>query len=313
MQCASCEGAAIRWGKDRAGNQRWKCKACGVTRTELPANPLAPMRLPMDRAVLVLQLLVEGMSIRSTERVTGHHRDTITRLLVLAGDRCAALLDRLLVDLEVEDVQADEIWGFTKMKERTKTVQGITDPHVGDSWCFVAIERTSKLVLTHHLGRRSYNDADLFMSRLERATAGTFQLTTDGLDAYEPAVRLHLWGRVDYAMLIKEYGQDAEGARRYSPPKIIGTEKRYMSRYPDPDRVCTSHVERQNLTMRMQLRRLTRLTNGFSKKWENLRAALALHFAHYNLCRIHSSIRVTPAMKAGVTSSVFGIADLLVA
>ena len=114
-------------------------------------------------------------------------------------------------------------------------------------------------------------------------------------------------------MLIKQYGQDPEGQRRYSPPKIIGTEKRYMSRYPDPDRVCTSHVERQNLTMRMQLRRLTRLTNGFSKKWENLRAALALHFAHYNLCRIHSSIRVTPAMKAGVARGVWGVSELLTA
>ena len=168
-------------------------------------------------------------------------------------------------------------------------------------------------MLAHHLGRRTYNDTDLFIAKLARATSDTYQLTTDGFEGYEYAVRTHLWGRVDYAQLIKEYGQDVEGARRYSPPRIIGTEKRYMSRYPDPDRVCTSHVERQNLTMRMQLRRLTRLTNAFSKKWDNLRAALALHFAHYNLCRMHSSIRMTPAMKAGVASSIWGIGDLLAA
>ena len=179
------------------------------------------MRLPMDRAVLVLSLLVEGMSIRSAERISGHHRDTICRLLVLAGDKCASLLDRLLVDVEVDDVQADEIWGFTKMKERTKKEQGIDDPHVGDSWCFVGIERTSKLVLAHHLGRRTYNDTDLFVSKLARATADTYQLTTDAFEGYEYAVRMHLWGRVDYAQLIKQYGQDVEGARRKSPHAVV--------------------------------------------------------------------------------------------
>jgi len=314
VECSHCDGLTIKWGKDRNGQQRHRCKACGVTTTDTPPpSPIAPMRIGMDRATLVLSLLVEGMSIRSAERITGHHRDTITRLLVLAGGKCAALLDRLLVGVEVEDVEADEIWAYVGMKEKTKTAQGIEDPHIGDAYTFVGIERTSKLVLAHHLGRRSYNDADLFVSKLARATSDTYQLSTDGFEGYEYAVRMHLWGRVDYAQLIKEYGQDPEGQRRYSPPTIIGQEKRYISRYPDPDRVCTSHVERNNLTMRMQCRRLTRLTNAFSKKWENLRAAMALHFAHYNLCWIHSSIRMTPAMKAGVTTSIWGIGDLLAA
>lgn len=312
MRCEGCEGTAIRWGKDRQGQQRWKCKACGVTRTELPAaSPIAPMRLPMDRAALVLSLLVEGMSIRSAERISGHHRDTITRLLVLAGRKCETLLDTLVRGVEVADVEADEIWGYVGMKERTKAVRGITSTEVGDAYTFVGIERESKLVLTHHVGRRSWNDADLFMSKLAKATAGPFQLTTDGFDGYPMAVTMHLAHRVDYAMLIKEFGQDVEGQRRYSPPRIIGAKRKYVNRFPDPDRVCTSIVERQNLTMRMQCRRLTRLTNGFSKKLDNLRAAMALHFAHYNLCRMHSSIRMTPAMKAGLVRAPWGVADLL--
>jgi transposase-like protein/IS1 family transposase len=314
MGCAKCEGAAIRWGKDRQGNQRWKCKACEVTWADLPARPLAPMRLPMDRVVLVLSLMVEGMSIRSAERVTGHHRDTIMRLVVLAGRKCERLLDSLVKGVEVEDVQADEIWGFVGCKQKTKERLGITDPEAGDAYTFVAIERGSKLVLAHHVGRgRNWNDADLFVSKLAKATTGPFQFTTDGFDGYPDAVRLHLWHRADYAQLIKMYGEDPEGARRYSPGRIIGSRVKYVNRYPDPDRICTSHVERQNLTMRMQIRRLTRLTNAFSKKWENLRASVALHMAHYNLCRFHSSIRMTPAMKAGLVRAPWRVADLLVA
>lgn len=311
MECAKCEGVSvIRWGRFE-GRQRWRCKSCGSTWTETPANPLAPMRLPMDRAVLVLSLLVEGMSIRSAERISGHHRDTIMRLLVLAGRKCETLLDTLVQGVEVADVEADEIWGFVGMKERTKAKRGITSTELGDAYTFVGIERETKLVLTHHVGRRSWNDADLFVSKLAKATAGPFQLTTDGFDGYPIAVTMHLAHRADYAMLIKEFGQDVDGQRRYSPPRIIGTKRKYVNRFPDPDRVCTSIVERQNLTMRMQSRRLTRLTNAFSRKLENFRAAMALHFAHYNLCRFHSSIRMTPAMKAGIVQAPWSIASLL--
>lgn len=311
MECEGCGGAAIRWGRYE-GHQRWRCKGCGRTWTDTPDNPIAPMRLPMDRAVLVLSLLVEGMSIRSAERISGHHRDTIMRLLVLAGRKCERLLDTLVKGVEVEDVQADEIWGFVRMKAKTKERLGISDPEAGDAYTFVAIERETKLVLAHHVGHgRTWNDADLFMSKLAKATAGPFQLTTDGFDGYPDAVRLHLWDRADFAQLIKMYGQDAEGARRYSPPKIIGSRVKYWNRFPDPDRVCTSHVERQNLTMRMQSRRLTRLTNAFSRKWENLRAAMALHFAHYNLCRMHGSIRMTPAMKAGLVRAPWSVVELI--
>lgn len=185
---------------------------------------------------------------------------------------------------------------------------------LGDAYTFVAIERSTKVVLAHHLGRRSGVDASRFMAKLEGATKGCrFQLSTDAVDQYEAAVEEHFGAGVDYVQIIKTYGNDMSDERRYSPPSIIGAEKRAISGDPDEARVCTSHVERQNLTMRMQLRRLTRLTNGFSKKWENLRAALALHFWNYNFCWMHSAIRCTPAMAAGVARKPLRVGDLLAA
>jgi IS1 family transposase len=269
------------------------------------------MRLPFDRAVLVLRLLVEGMSIRSAERITGHHRDTIMRLLVLAGRRAERLLEHLLREVPVRDVQADEIWGYVRMKEATKVRRGIEDEQVGDAYAFVGIERDSKLILTWHLGRRTAQHADAFAAKLERATSGRFQVTTDGFAGYPEAINYHLGTRTDLGLLIKQYGADHGEERRYSPGRITGARKIVVHGQPNPARICTSHVESQNLTMRMQLRRLTRLTNAYSRKWANLRAALALHFAHYNLCWFHSSIRMTPAMKAGVTQRPWGMADLL--
>jgi IS1 family transposase/transposase-like protein len=309
--CRSCGGRTIRWGKDRAGHVRHCCKGCGATFAVIPPRPMGAMRLDPAKATLCLSLLTEGCSIRSTERVSGVHRDTITRLLVLAGRKAQALLDGLVSGVEVKDVQGDEIWSFTKMKERTKTRKGITDPHVGDSYTFVAIERASKVVLAHHLGRRTRADAALFSAKLDGATSGQFQFSTDAFDGYTDTVPAQFGTRVDYAQLIKSYASDGSDERRYSPPQIIGTEKRAISGEPVESLVCTSHIERQNLHMRMQLRRLTRLTNGFSKKWENLQAALALHFWNYNFCWMHSTIRCTPAMAAGVARKPLRVGDLL--
>jgi IS1 family transposase len=271
------------------------------------------MRISPERATLILSLLTEGCSIRSTERVSNTHRDTIMRLLVFAGQKAAALLDALVSGVEVEDVQGDEIFSFVAMKEKAKVKAGITSDKIGDAYTFVAIERSSKVVLAHHLGRRNSESAHRFMAKLDGATAGRFQLTTDGFDAYPDAVETRLGAKVDFAQLIKTYGNGMSDERRYSPPSIIGAEKRAISGDPDEARVCTSHVERQNLHMRMQLRRLTRLTNGFSKKWENLRAALALHFWNYNFCWMHSAIRCTPAMAAGVARKPLRVGDLLFA
>lgn len=311
--CRSCGGRTILWGRDRKGHRRHRCKACGVTFAEIPPRPLGRMRLDQAKATLCLSMLTEGASIRSTERVSGVHRDTICRLLVLAGERAEKLLNTLVAKVEVKNVQADEIWGFVKMKERTRAKQRLMDPNIGDAYTFVAIERTSKVVLAHLLGRRTASDAWRFLEKLDSATAGTFQLSTDAFDGYTATVPMFFGTRVNYGQLIKSFASDTSEERRYSPPQIIAVEKRSISGKPEEARICTSHAERQNLTMRMQLRRLTRLTNGFSKKWENLRAALALHFWNYNFCWMHSTIRMTPAMKAGIARKPLRVADLFAA
>jgi IS1 family transposase len=236
----------------------------------------------------------------------------------LAGQRCDTLLATKVRNVPATDVQCDEIWGFVFKKKYHVHGGEENFSEIGDAWCFVAIERNTKLVLAHTLGKRTVTAATRFMRRLAIATdpAQKFQLTTDGLKAYPLAVGNvlgHQGERVDYAQLIKVFAMDVpEEARRYSPPRLA--EAFPTSIYGDPDekRICTSHVERQNLTMRMCMRRLTRLTNGFSKKWSNLKAALSLHFAYYNFCRRHISLKgATPAMAAGLTDRVWGIQDLL--
>lgn len=314
IACPSCQGRTIGWGKDREGNARRKCKACGKTFGIIPERPLGSMRLSLEKATLCLSLLVEGSSIRSTERITGTHRDTIMRLLQVAGAKCEALLDRLVRGVEVTDVSGDELWCFVGCKERTKRRLGLSDPELGDAYTFVAHERHSKLILSWHLGRRTAEDASTFMAKTAAATSGSFQLTTDGYPGYPAAVEQHLGGRVDYAQLIKVYsGEGVDSERRYSPPSIISAEKVAVLGLPEESRVCTSHVERHNLHIRMQMRRFTRLTNAFSRKRENLPAALGLHFAAYNLCWMHSGIRMTPAMKAGLVRKPWTVRDLLCA
>ncbi|HEX4966193.1 MAG TPA: IS1 family transposase [Thermoanaerobaculia bacterium] len=312
--CRSCGGRTIGWGKDRAGNPRRRCKVCKATFGIIPPRPLGSMRLDMDKAVLVLSLLTEGSSIRSTERVSGVHRDTVMRLLRLAGAKCETLLSRLVRNVEVKDVQADELWSFVGMKEKTKQRLGKTDAELGDAYTFVGIERDSKLALAFHMGCRTSEDTSLFMAKLSGATAGRFQLTTDGFGAYPAAVEQHFGGRVDFGQLIKTYSAETvDSERRYSPARIISAEKIAVSGSPAEEKICTSHVERTNLHIRMQMRRFTRLTNAFSRKRSNLNAALALHFAAYNFTWMHKSIRMTPAMKAGIARKPWTVRDLLIA
>jgi IS1 family transposase len=185
------------------------------------------------------------------------------------------------------------------------------DPNYGDAYCFVAMETSTKLVLNFALGKRNQATTDIFIEGLRHATGGRFQITTDGFAPYRTAVPDTLADRASFAQLVKVYRATPEGERRYSPAEVVKTEVVPVMGEPDPKRICTSHIERQNLTMRMQIRRLTRLTNGFSKKWENHWAALCLHFAYYNFVRIHRTLRVTPAMQAGVTDRVWDLSDLL--
>jgi len=314
MTCHNCNSLCKRFGKHRNGLQRFRCKQCGRTLTEEHARPLDEMRIPLEKAVLCLTLLLEGNSVRSTERITGVHRDTILNLLVLAGQRCERLFDERIKDIPVNDVEADEMWGFVGMKKMRRLAKGITDPHVGDAYTFVGIERNTKLVLAWHLGQRDVPDTEIFTEKLHRATSGHFQLTTDGFASYPGAVSYSLGTRVDFAQLIKVYAKgDREGEQKYSPLEIVETITKPIIGHPDPRRVCTSIVERSNLSMRTSIRRLTRLTNGFSKKWENLHAALSLYFAYYNFCRIHSSIRCAPAMESGLTGHVWTLRELLAA
>jgi len=271
------------------------------------------MRVSLDRAEMCLKLLLEGMSIRSVQRITGLHQETILNLITLAGERCEKLMRDRIKGVAVRDVEADEIWGFVKFKNRHKLYKQITDPHVGDVYTFVGIERNTKLVLAWHLGERGIEDTEAFTEKLHEATSGHFQLTTDGWRPYENAVSYSLGTRVDYAMLIKVYAKDREGEQKYSPPEVVETIRKIQIGDPDPSRICTSIVERSNLSIRTSVRRLTRLTNAFSKKWENLKSMLAVYFAYYNFCRIHSSIRCTPAMESGITNTVWTIRDLLIA
>ena len=308
MTCHNCRTSCAKHGRDRKGNQRWRCRQCSHTFTETPDKPLDEMRLPFDKAVLCLRLLVEGNSIRSVERITDVHRDTILRLLVLAGERCERLMDDRIRNLEVDQVQCDELWGFVGCKEKRRPLDR---EDLGDAWGYVAIERSTKLILCWHLGKRTLADTQMFTDKLDRATSGLFQLTTDGFGPYVPAVWRSVGHRVNFAQLIKVYRSPREGEQRYSPAECVDAVPVERIGMPVRDQICTSHVERNNLTIRMHMRRLTRLTNGFSRKWANLHAALALHFAWYNFVRVHQTLRVTPAMEATVTDHVWNITELL--
>ena len=311
MVCLECQIPCQRFGRHRNGLRRFRCATCKRTYTEQHERTLGSMYISQDRAVLALQLLLEGSSIRSTERICGLDRNTIMSLLVKAGERCERLMRERIAGLKVDDVEVDEIWGFVYKKEGHIRPDESRAP-IGDAYCYVGMERSTKLVLAWHVGRRNRVHTDIFISKLRHAVSeDRFQLSSDGFGAYTPAVTAQLKGRVDYAQIIKVYGAPREGEQRYSPAEVVSTEVVPVIGKPKMRRVCTSHVERQNLTIRMGMRRMTRLTNAFSKKWDNLESAYALHFAYYNFCRIHKTLRVTPAMQQGIADHVWTIAELI--
>lgn len=310
MTCHYCRTACKRFGKHRKGLQRFRCNQCSKTFTEDHERHLDEMRLPVDRAVSILQLLLEGMSVRSVERATGVHGDTILRLLILAGERCSSLMESKIKNLPVKDVEVDEIWGYVGKKEGHKSDDD--GEEVGDVYCFIGMERSPKLILAHHLGKRTAKATDAFIGKLAYATSkDRYQLTSDGFSPYLSAVKLILRDRVDFAQLIKVYGAPRDGEQRYSPAKVVDSVPVEIMGRPVADKICTSHIERQNLSIRMGMRRMTRLTNTFSKKWENLEAAYALWFAFYNFCRIHKTLRVTPAMESGLADHAWSVGELL--
>ncbi len=310
MKCPICKADCQRFGTNRNGSQRFRCVPCKRTFSGKLADRVDGSTIPLADIEKVLQLLIEGCSVRSAERISGLHRDTILRLLVTAGQQCEKLLGRLIVNIPVKDIECDELWNFVGCKQRV--LREDHDPNYGDAYTFVAVERNTKLVLNFALGKRNQATTDIFIEGLRHATAPQrFQISTDGFAPYRNAIPNTLGDRCDFAQIVKVYRATPEGERKYSPAEVVSTEVIPIMGDPDPSRVCTSIVERQNLTMRMQMRRLTRLTNGFSKSWDNHWAALCLHFAYYNFCRVHKSLRVTPAMQAGITDRIWDIAELL--
>jgi IS1 family transposase len=273
--------------------------------------------LDTDKRAQILHCLVEGNSMRSTSRVTGAAKKTVERLLVSAGEACAAYQDKVMMNLQDTVWQVDEVWSFTYCKQKTKPIVDKEKSEIGDTWTWIAVAANSKLVPCWHVGKRNANDAYWFINDLKKRLAHRVQLTSDGLRSYLEAVEGAFGADIDYAQLIKLYGNEtaATGAVpaevRYSPPICTGIRKTRITGNPDKALVSTSYVERQNLTLRMSNRRFTRLTNGYSKKLENHKHMVALHFMHYNFCRIHHTLRVTPAMEAGITDRLWTLQDVV--
>jgi IS1 family transposase len=266
--------------------------------------------LDTDKQIAVISALAEGSSIRSIERITGIHRDTIMRLGVKVGQGCTALMDRAMQDLPCKRLEMDELWGFIGKKQRN--VRPTDSPSYGDVWTFCAIDADTKLVPAFRVGKRDMATANAFVQDVASRMKNRVQLSTDGLRAYVNAVEEAFGADVDYAQIVKVYGQEERSeARRYSPPSVIGSEKTIIVGKPDESLISTSYAERLNATTRQHMRRLTRLTMAFSKKLENFEASVGLHFAYYNFVRRHSTLRCTPAMAAGVTGRFWSVGELV--
>jgi len=268
-------------------------------------------RLTNDERAKILHLLCEGMSIRAITRLTGASKNTVAKLLIDAGKACATYHDANVRDVKASRVQVDEIWSFTYAKQKNVAAAKAAPDHAGDTWTWTAIDADSKMILSYLVGGRDAEYAMWFMDDLASRLATRVQLTSDGHRAYLEAVEGAFGCDVDYAQLVKMYGNvGSVDNRRYSPAECTGIQKRAVEGKPDMAHVSTSYVERSNLTMRMHMRRFTRLTNAFSKKVENHAHAVALHMMYYNFVRIHKTLRVTPAMEAGVADRLWDIADI---
>jgi IS1 family transposase len=274
-------------------------------------------KLPIEKKVQIINMLVEGMSLRAASRISGCSINTVTKLLVDTGKACQNFHDETVHGLKSTRIEADEIWSFVYAKE--KNVEEIVNTSIdkqkaGDVWTWTALDSDSKMIVSWFVGERDGDAAYTFMCDVKSRLRNRVQLTTDGHKAYLNAVPDAFGSKIDYAMLIKIYGEP-QGAnasdRKYSPGDCTGFEKKRIIGKPVAENVSTSYVERQNLTMRMHMRRFTRLTNAFSKKMENHCYAIALHFVYYNFCKIHKTIRVTPAMEAGLTKDVMTIEDIV--
>jgi len=259
---------------------------------------------------MVVRCLVEGSSVRATERMTGVHRDTIIRLMQRVGAGCKKLMDAEMRDLECHHIQVDEIWGFVRKKQRHVTKKD--DPRkVGDFYTFIALDEESRLIPSYKVGKRDGATTQAFIDDLASRLAVRPQISADGWSAYVEAIDRTFGADVDFAQIVKSYEAEPIGRGRYSPPKVVDMDKRPVWGDPNMDRASTSYVERHNLSMRTCIRRLTRLTNGFSKKRESLEASVTMYLGHYNFVRLHGTLGVTPAMAAGVVDRLWSVRDLI--
>jgi IS1 family transposase len=266
-------------------------------------------RTPLAKRTQIIGCLVEGNSIRATERMTNTHRDTVMRLMVEVGEGCQRIMDEKMRNLPSQRIQCDEIWSYVRKKQaHLKPGESV---RAGDFWTFVALDPDTKLVPSYRVGKRTRENAVAFMADLSERLTNRVQISTDSLRTYVDAIEQAFGADVDYGQIVKFYDAEPIGPGRYSPPRVTGAERTVIAGAPDYRHISTSLVERQNLTMRMQMRRFTRLTNAFSKKVENLKAAVALHFCHYNFVRQHKSLRVSPAMAAGVSDQLWTLEDLV--
>jgi IS1 family transposase len=273
-------------------------------------------KLPVESRAQIIGMMAEGVSIRSITRLTGVSKNTVVKLLRDAGEAFSTYMDRELRNLRCKRLQLDEIWSFVYAKQKNVPTAKAAPEGAGDIWTWVAIDAETKLVPSYLVGDRDSATAKAFVADLADRLAGRVQITTDGLKLYVDAVEEAFGADVDYAMLVKLYGSSGEGTagtaeRKYSPGECVGCTRALVTGKPDPEHVSTSYAERQNLSMRMGNRRMTRLTNAFSKKAEAHAYGMAIYFMHYNFVRIHQTLRVTPAMAAGVTDRLWELSDLV--
>ncbi len=268
-------------------------------------------KLSIERRAQIISALVEGVSIRAVCRMMGTEKRTVTRLLVQVGRACHAYQNSVLRNLRCKRILCDEIWSYVGCKQKHVTAEMAEQRVVGDAWVWVGIDADTKLVPCWLVGKRDADSASTFIADLASRLSNRVQLTTDGHKVYLNAVIDAFAEDIDYAMLVKVFNADVPNASRYSPPICVASREVSVLGDPDPRYISTSYVERQNLTMRMGMRRFTRLTNAFSKKIENHEAAVALHFMHYNFARIHQTLRVTPAMEAGIANHVWSFEEIV--
>jgi len=312
MTCLKCRHYEAkkfgRYGRHRI--QRFRCPGCKATFSEPRRKPLGRHYISNEKAAQIVALLLEGMSIRAISRITETHQGTILSLLLTMGKKCRSLFDSKVRGIRPNFVQADELWTFVHTKEAH--LNPGDSGEWGDSYIWMAIDSESKMILSYLVGKRGIASANEFIKDLSERVTGRFQLTTDGYKGYLTAVEEHFGAGIDFAQLLKLYGATGgDGPEWYNPSKVTATVPITVTGSPKMERISTSHVERANLSVRTHLRRFTRLSLGFSKSLEHLKAAVSLYMTFFNFCRVHQTLRVTPAMQSGIADHVWTLAELV--